>query len=151
MRGGGGGGEGKRTGGEEEEMRKKRVEEVREEIVTTCGIQVSSIATREGLTSDDPFLDTRVVERHQDSITLAVTHTVLPLRKEGGGGGDERVKILAAKRWLLMTSKTPLNITIFSVTTELVVCGFNWGQRCWVLIMLGHEMLFCSAILIASS
>ena len=29
--------------------------DVREEIVTTCGIKVSSIANGEGLTSDDPF------------------------------------------------------------------------------------------------
>ena len=88
----GGGGEGKRTGGEEEETRgeKKSVEEVREETVTTCGMQVSSIATREGLTSDDPFLAIRIVERHQESITLTVTHAVLPLRKEGGGGPGRR-------------------------------------------------------------
>ena len=29
--------------------------DVREEIVTTCGIKVSSIASGEDLTSDDPF------------------------------------------------------------------------------------------------
>ena len=39
-----------RTGGEEEEETRggeKRVKEVREETVTTCGIQVSSTAVRE--------------------------------------------------------------------------------------------------------
>ena len=32
-----------------------RLKEVREEIVTTCSIQVSNAATEEVLTSEDPF------------------------------------------------------------------------------------------------
>ena len=40
---------------EETREREKREERCGEEIPTTCDIKVSSIASGEGLTSDDPF------------------------------------------------------------------------------------------------